>query len=488
MFIDFTKRWSLTGIIGLACLGIGTYPFIRKPETHTSYQIPVVQVQVRSFNIAVHTVGELEAAQSTSISSSIRGDQGKLIWLIADGAYVKPGDLLIKIDPTPFEEKIEELKLKIKDQEASLGTQIKTVEWEINQSEMELKTAAFETETAELELNKIINGDGPQEIARLNSSMQKALVKYEELQSYSDELKDLEKKGFLNAMEVRAAQKKLQEEKDAFDDAKMQYDCYVTHVYPMLVKKAETHLKRCNLREEEQRKSGIYKIAKAQATMLSAEQSIADLKQQQRFAEWELQLTELKAPAQGMVVQREEYRGAQRRKPRIGDILVKNQPLLDLPDLTTMLVKTKLREVDLCKVCIGKEASIEVDAYPHLLFNGKLTYIGVLALTDLSKTGDEKFFEIKVGLNNPDNRLRPGMTARITIHADSVKNKLTIPCHAIFENGKQSYCYVQTNNGFVARTIEIGGMNEQWAEVSEGLNEEEFVSLTMPPQHLIVDY
>src|SRR5690348_7956857 len=96
---------SLTVIIGL--LWISYQTFFKSRQHELEYQVPIASVLKRSYAIDVHTVGELEAASSISISSSIRGDQGKLIWLISDGAYVKPGELLIRMDPTPFEEKIE---------------------------------------------------------------------------------------------------------------------------------------------------------------------------------------------------------------------------------------------------------------------------------------------------------------------------------------------------------------------------------------------
>lgn len=472
------KHLTLAGALFFALL-ILLYSFYFS-SSMVEEQTPVAMVQRRKFTLRVQTIGELEASKSTAIASTVRGDAGKIIWIIADGASVKPGELLIKLDPTPFEEKIEEIHAKIKEQEAGLPTFLKTMEWEINQAEMENKTAGFETETAEMELNKIVKGDGPQEIARLKANVQKARVKYEELKSYSSELEELQKKGVITAAEGRQAQKKLQEEKEGLDDVALQYESYLNHVYPMLVKKAETHLKRSRLKEEEAKKTGVYKVAKAEAALQAIQQGLSDLKVQLRSAERELMQTEIKAPTQGMVVLREEYRGSQKRKPRVGDIVVKNQPLLDLPDLESMTVKTKLREIDLCKICLGKKASIEVDAYPQLLFQGNVASIGVLALTDLSRTGDEKFFEVKVQMDNPDQRLRPGMTARVSIHADSVDNSLTIPCQAIFEEDKSPFCYLKSRHGFVKQPVVTGISNEEWTEILSGLKEDDLVSLAHP--------
>ena len=466
----------LFSIVGLL-LGIF---YLMKPSNQFNEDIPTAKVEIRDFIVNVKATGELEAARSMIIVSCVRGDSGKIIYLIPDGITVKPGDLLVKMDPTPFEEKLDKLRSQIKEQEAYITTLEQTLDWEINQADHENKTAAFEVETAELELEKIMRGDGPLETSRLKGVMQKAWLKYEELKGYVDDLTALEQDGFLNPGEIKQAQKKLLEEQEAYDTAKLQYESYVNHVYPMQSKKAETALKRAKIKQEEMAKTGGYKVGKAMALLDQAEQTLKDYLVQLREDERELALTEIKAPAPGMVVHREEYRSGQKRKPRIGDILVKNQPLLDLPDLNSMLVKTKVREVDLFKVAVGKKAIIRVDAYPHLTFSGLVSSIGVLALSDLARASEEKYFEVRIALNEGDHRLRPGMTTRAIIHADQVVNGLTIPLHAVFEEEKKNFCYVSKAGRYEKRLIEVGISNEQWAQIVSGLKEEEAVCLINP--------
>lgn len=457
---------------------LGMSAFKEAAPTHV---IPMALVVRQDLKVEVKTVGELEAARSRIIASAIKGDQGKIIDLIADGVYVRPGEVLVRIDPTPFEDKVNQLRAQLKEQEAYVTVLEQALEWEKVQAEHKNRTALYEIEAAKLELDKIVYGDGPQEISRLKSAMQKAWLKYEELRAYSNDLIELEAQGFLNATEVKQAQKKLAEEQEAYEMAKQQYDNYVQHVYPMQVKKAETSLKRAQVNEEEVAKSGLYNIAKANALLDQAKQSLADLSLQLFEAERELSQTEIRAPTSGMVVHREDYRSGQRRKPRVGDILVKNQPLIDLPDLTSMVIKTRVREVDLFKVGIGKKATIEVDAYPQLSFQGTISSIGVLALADMGRISDEKYFEVRIALDASDPCLRPGMTTRVTIHSQTAQDTLTVPLHAVFEEHKQAYCYVvNPNKVYEKRAIQLGIHNEHWAEVKEGLQEGESVCLVNP--------
>jgi HlyD family secretion protein len=446
------------------------------------------EVLPRSFQVNVNTIGELEAARSTIISSSIRGDLGKVIYLANDGMNVEPGDILVKMDPSPFEEKVSELSSKIKDQKAHIGSLLQTLHWEQNQSKLEQQAANFELETAELELKKIVDGDGPLELFRLRSAMHKALTKYEELDAYSEDLAAMEAEGYLNASERKQAEKKLLEEKETYENCAMQYETFHNHVLPMQIKKAETTLHRVQLRQEEVVKGGRYKIDKAWANLKQARQVKRDLINQYRIAQQELAAAEIHAPAPGMVVLREEYRAGQKRKPRVGDIAVKNQPLLDLPDLNSMVVKTKVREVDLYKVALGKAAVIEVDAYPQIFFEGSVHTIGVLALADFMRGGGEKFFEVKIALNHSDARLRPGMTARVTILADQVNDQLAVPIHALFDIDKAIYCYVKNGSYYSPVPVHTGSCNEQWAAITDGLEQGEHVSLSQPPHNLIKSF
>lgn len=488
MFLKKIFRFTIwTALFAFTIYLLVNYKSYFPKDSQTDADLVLLaQAQNRSFLVEISTVGELEAARSTIIASSIRGDQGKVIYLISDGITVEPSQVLVKMDPTPFEEKIAELKSKIADQSAIISMQQQTLEWEKNQAQVEEKTCQYEIETANLELQKTVKGDGPLELFRLESAMQKSLAKYEELNAYSEDLIAMEEAGYINHAEKKQAEKKLQEEREAYENAKLQYETFSEHVHPMVIKKAQTALQRCQLHQEEVVKNGKYKIEKAQAALQQAENVKKDLLFQLHAAQNELAETEIRAPTHGMIVHREEYRTGQKRKPRVGDILVRNQPILDLPDLKTMIVKSKVREVDLYKVQVGKPVVIEVDAYPQVYFKGTVQSIGVLALADNARHGVEKYFEVKISMNNSDERLRPGMTARATILADKVNNSLTVPISAIFIDNKTPCCYVSEKQKFKTTPVTIGAQNEQWIEIREGLKQGDQVALTTPsPENII---
>ncbi len=446
-----------------------------------SLSIPSALAIRQNLKVDIKTLGDLEAKRSITIASSVKGDQGKIIDIIADGTYVQPDDVLIRLDPSPFEEKVEKLKGQIKEQKGYVKSLKHSLKWEIIQSKNKNRIAELELEAAQLELEKIKSGDGPQEIFRLKAAMQKALLKWDELKIYSKDLLELEKEGFLNQIETKQVEKRLNEEEEAYDLAKQQYDSYIQQAFPMMVKRAETSLKKAEINLEETAKGGHYTVNKSRLFIAEAQELLADLNRQLDEAKKELLETTIQAPSHGMVVLREEYRSSQKRKPRIGDYVLKNQPLIDLPDLSAMVMKTKVREADLFKVEIDKRSLIEVDAYPSMLFKGKVISIGILALAESFGLNDEKYFEVLIALEESDQKLRPGMTARATIEVEQVNGVVTIPIHAIYAEENNHYCYIKhPSQGYVKQKIELGISNQHFSEVKSGLSEGDVVCLVNP--------
>ena len=438
------------------------------------------RVRRESFEVWVRVVGGLEAARSTVISSEVRGDRGKIIYLVEDGARVEKGDVLVRLDPTPFEEDVSKFKAKVRENEAIVTAYEQALELEKNQAEREVKTAGFELRVAKLNLQKLEKGDGPLEIAKLEGAMRDAQRQYQEKAGYIKDLEDLEKKGYSNPAEITQAKAKAEEALQAYNVAKRQYESYRNYILPSLLETARAQVERRKMELEQTKKAVVFKVGKALAALKRARRELENAQASLKRAEAELKKTVIRAPIPGLVVLKEMHRGGQRRKPRVGDTVWQNQPILFLPDVSSMVVKTQVREVDLHKVGRGKPALIRVDAYPDKLLTGKVESIGVLAERRREAQGGEKYFNLTVSIKDKDPRLRPGMTARVEILADRVESALVVPLHAVFEQDGRKFSYVGVGDGYEMREVALGRYNEDVVEIKRGLKEGELVSLVRP--------
>ena len=93
----------------------------------------------------------------------------------------------------------------------------------------------------------------------------------------------------------------------------------------------------------------------------------------------------------GIVVYKDVFFGSEQRKPQVGDQVWANQPLVILPDISRMVVETRVRETDIHKVERNQKVSVRVEAYPDLRLTGTVTLVGTLAQEEKERRGT-KFF------------------------------------------------------------------------------------------------
>jgi len=233
-------------------------------------------------------------------------------------------------------------------------------------------------------------------------------------------------------------------------------------------------------------KLGTSRIAQAMSDLEAVKAKLASGEKALAQARADLEKTAITAPFAGIAILYETYRNGEKRKPRVGDLAIQNQPILYLPDISQMLVKTWVREIDLHKIALDQKAVVTVDAYPGRHYKGRINFIGSLASGRSALKSGQKFFGVTIWLDEEDLRMRPGMTARVCILADHAQNVLVLPVQAIFKDADHSYCYFYSGGWFKKRLIETGRHNADYIEVLSGLEENDAVSLVKPEPEKIL--
>jgi HlyD family secretion protein len=108
--------------------------------------------------------------------------------------------------------------------------------------------------------------------------------------------------------------------------------------------------------------------------------------------------------------------------------------LLTIADLSVMEVEVEVDETDVIGVTLGQAARIRVDAFPDKVFDGKVTEIGSSALQQTTagvSTQESKDFKVVVTLENPSERLKPGLSASADIVVAEKKQTLAVPISAL---------------------------------------------------------
>jgi HlyD family secretion protein len=425
--IELKKYWKhglVSTLILVLILVITQFVLSR----HSEPDLQLATAAIAGFDININTIGTLDTERSHIVSSAIKGDKGKIIFLVDDGAIVKKGDDLVRFDPTQFENEILRLTGELKSREAVVEARKQVLAWEKSQAEGMIRNADFDMNDAKRE--------------------------YSRYMSYVKDLEDLGKQGFHYPNEITQGKKKAEQLHNK-------------------LQKSETTL-------DQVQKEAVFKIATAVAELGKAQSELETCRTALTEARNELNKSVVRAPFSGIVVHYEMFRDNLKRKPRVGDTAWQNQPLLYLPDISAMIVHTQVREVDLHKISKGQITTIQVDAYPDIRFAGTVTAIGVLATDNAEGGRGEKHFQVTVAMRGEDVRLRPGMTARVYIHTDAVKDVLTVPIHAVFNEGGRKICYLHKGGNLTKMDVTVGRQNEDVIEIVSGLNNGDRVSLIKP--------
>lgn len=171
-------------------------------------------------------------------------------------------------------------------------------------------------------------------------------------------------------------------------------------------------------------------LENAKANLEAAREAVRQATAALEQAEVDLSHTEIDAPMDGKVV---------RLNAREGEVVITgtmNNPgsvIAVLADLSEVLVEAEVGETEVVEVKIGQTAKVSVDAVADKQYTGKVVEIGSSATTTTGVGSGIRFFKVKVLLDDPDDRLRPGMTSQVEIVTDSVKDALSVPVQSVVE-------------------------------------------------------
>ena len=191
-----------------------------------------------------------------------------------------------------------------------------------------------------------------------------------------------------------------------------------------------------------------------------------------------LQLFNVLAPEDGMVIYEKGWDG----KPiKAGSQIGMWDPTVaTLPDLTKMVSKTFVNEVDVRKVVTGQAVNVGLDAYPDKKLKG--TVIRVANVGEQRPNSDAKVFEVSVELEGTDPTLRPAMTTSNRIIAKVVTNALFIPLECLHNEADTiTYVYKKEGMKIVKQEIVVGDTNANDAVITGGLAENDLIYLSVPP-------
>ena len=168
----------------------------------------------------------------------------------------------------------------------------------------------------------------------------------------------------------------------------------------------------------------------AKAAYASAQQSVQQAIAGVQQVETDLSYTTISSPIDGKVVQ---------LTAREGEVVVTgtmNNPgsvIAVIADLSEILVEAEVGETEVVGIRPAQGAKVHVDAVPDKEYTGHVSEIGSSAAIRQNAGTGIRFFKVKVAIDDPDERLRPGMSSQVSIVTTTVGDAIAVPIQSVVE-------------------------------------------------------
>jgi macrolide-specific efflux system membrane fusion protein len=219
-----------------------------------------------------------------------------------------------------------------------------------------------------------------------------------------------------------------------------------------------------------------HEAATARARLVMSRVALATARDRLRY-------TAIEAPIAGTVTQR----GINPGEVVVPGVTatVEGKPLLVIADLSTLLVKIDLNQIDVARVRKGQQAEITVDALPGKKFSAHVSKVAPAAVTSTRAQGADVFpVEAQLDAAQDLAEIKPGMTADVRIVVATEKNVLLLPIEAVVTSKDQSKVTVIDEGGRKPQTtvhdVIAGARNDRDVEIKSGVHQGEKVLINPP--------
>lgn len=504
--------FMIAGIVLLLVIIIVVVSLMRKGKAASTdtvaeeaYQTTPLEKQDVTKEIGLS--GTLDSAHSESVSSTLEGVKVKEV-CVQVGDTVNEGDVLFRFDSSEIEQKLEAAKKALANEQATKAAEIASNERNyadaqttqnveagrsdqaVNQAADAYNAAVSSKTTAESAYQSAVSDRKSQEKAVKKAKEAAANAKKDE-KSAKKSLEEAQKSGDEQsaasaqaAYDAAASQKKqadksLENAQAALTSLKaeeVERQSQVTSATDA-INSASSSLQQAQNDRDDNKRNNAKNVADSKDTLDNARRSnSADSQSGQDVKNYEDQLEQctVKAASSGVITSV----GA-----KVGDTY-SNGVLATIQDEKNYVVTAMVDQYDISDITKDMKALIKTDTTGEEEMNGTVTFVSPVPASvaassdnsDSSSGSSGNGYEIRITVDNPSERLRIGMTAKVTLIQEEVKNVFAVPDDCISEDEDGNSAIQILENGEPRSiTVTTGLKTDYYTEISsdeltEGMN------------------
>ncbi|HEY8132619.1 MAG TPA: efflux RND transporter periplasmic adaptor subunit [Thermoanaerobaculia bacterium] len=212
--------------------------------------------------------------------------------------------------------------------------------------------------------------------------------------------------------------------------------------------------------------ASLERAARAQIALLeSKQQRAASIVAETQSA---IRQMTIMAPRNGTIVYVTNWRGD---KKKVGDTCWRMERVIEIPDLSRMIARGDVDEVDAGKIAVGQRVTLRLDAHPDEEFHGTIQKASKTVSQQQGTKDPLKVLRVEIALDRSDPaKMRPGMRFQGTVELQRQRNAVLVPRNAVFVSARGPYALRRGWFSVQQIPLKLGRQNDKFVEVLSGIS------------------
>ncbi len=462
MTMEIFRYIRKTIILGLSIFMIGC-----SSENKVSYI--TAKAEKQNLSTSITATGTIEPVTKVEVGTQVSGIISKIY--VDYNSYVHKGDILAELDRT-------NLNSELVSAESNLASAVSSLNYQNRSVESSSRNVDYSNNSLELSKKDLELSNKDLELSRKNLDLASKNVEYAKndvsiAQSNYSRYSTLFQRGLISANDYEQAQQSLNNAQQSlnnaiqsFNQAQQSYNSTLTSN-----NKAKESVNQAMEALNQARLSYDQSLSQSE----QSGQQVEVQRQNVAKANTNLGYATITSPIDGVVLSKEVEEGQ-----TVAAAMTTPTLFILAQDLTDMRVIAKVDEADIGGVKEGQRVTFTVDAFPDDVFEGGVTQVRQEATTESNVVT----YEVVISAPNDELKLKPGLTANVTIYTMEKYDVLTIPSKALrfspneallLDGEKIEDCnsdkkvWIFKDNVFKAIPVETGSTNGTLTEITSGL-------------------
>ncbi len=414
--------------------------------------------------LTVAETGAIAAKRATPVIPEI---SGRVKWVSANGIVVSAGDVILQLDPTSFQEQLDNLTIRYNDAVRAQAQADAVGKSRMKETSLRLQRAQDEVSAFERQQQATLQ--------QLADSIAFDETELKHRREDAEIKRRLAAKGLVPGTEVeredaavKTAEFNLQRSRSDYELKKSQAESDTADRRQNVNNTRRDLARTRTWSEREVRMSG-NEVENLQLELVRAREDLAR--------------TTITAPTKGLLVLSSQggWHG-DADLPRLGSWVSQGREFAQIIGLDRMQVKLELNQAEITGVKMGQVAEVSIEALRGTVLKGKVTAIGqtarrppVQGWMGMSSTAT---FPVTIELPPTGNALiRPGMRAAVRIVYRQIKDAIVVPSGCIFRRDGKSIVFAERNGKFTPVSVTVGESTGDYTAITEGLKDGERIAL-----------